>query len=130
MAMNRETRRMLQKQGQMTADGSPTTRTRERRPAPAPKPQERDKRQGAIGADGAPARQPRPAPAPKQRDERTAPRQFLREVRGELRKVVWPTRSEVINYSIIVLVCLVILTAFVAAQDWFWNWAVFNLYGE
>jgi preprotein translocase SecE subunit len=43
---------------------------------------------------------------------------------------VWPTRSEVINYSIIVLVCLVILTAFVAAQDWFWNWTVFNLYGE
>ena len=56
--------------------------------------------------------------------------QFLREVRGELRKVVWPTRSEVINYSIIVLVCLIILTAFVSAQDWFWNWTVFNLYGE
>jgi preprotein translocase subunit SecE len=104
MAMNRETRRMLQKQGQMTADGSPTTRTRERRPAPAPRPQEREKRSGPL--------------------------QFLREVRGELRKVVWPTRSEVINYSIIVLVCLIILTAFVAAQDWFWNWSVFNLYGE
>ena len=101
MAMNRETRRMLQKQGSMTADGTPT---RERRAAPVPRPQERDKR--------------------------SSPLQFIREVRGELRKVVWPTRSEVINYSIIVLVALIILTAFVAAQDWFWNWSVFNLYGE
>ena len=66
MSMNRETKRLMQ-------------------------------RQGAIGADGAPARQARPAPAPKSRDARTPPRQFLREVRGELRKVVWPTRPEVIG---------------------------------
>jgi preprotein translocase subunit SecE len=85
-------------------------------------------RQGAIGADGAPARQPRPAPAPKQRDERTAPRQFLREVRGELRKVVWPTRSEVINYSIIVLITVVVLTALIAGIDWLFGTFIINLY--
>jgi preprotein translocase subunit SecE len=100
--MNRETRRMLQKQGQLTADGAPAAR--ERRPAPAPRPQEKTKRSSPI--------------------------QFVREVRGELRKVVWPTRNEVINYSIIVLVCLLILTGFVAAQDWLWNWSIFHLYGE
>jgi preprotein translocase subunit SecE len=102
--MNRETRRMLQRQGAVAADGTPT---RARREAPA-------------------ARPARPA----DRDKRTGPVQFVREVRGELRKVVWPTRTEVINYSIIVVVALAILTAFVATQDWFWNWAVFNLYGE
>src|SRR5918999_5208213 len=100
MAMNRQQKRMMQKQGQLGADGAPAAR---KRPAP---------------------QAPRPT-----KDERTGPLQFLREVRGELRKVVWPTRSEVINYSIIVLVCLIVLTAFVAAQDWFWNWTVFNLYG-
>jgi preprotein translocase subunit SecE len=44
--------------------------------------------------------------------------QFLREVRSELRKVAWPTRPEVINYSIIVLVAVVLLTAYVAALDY------------
>jgi preprotein translocase subunit SecE len=101
MAMNRETRRMLQRQGSLTADGTPT---RTKREAPAARPAEREKRTGPV--------------------------QFLREVRGELRKVVWPTRQEVINYSIIVLISLLVLTAFVAGQDWFWNWFIFNLYGE
>ena len=73
MAMNRETKRMMQRQGQIGPDGTPV---RERRAAPAPRP-------------------------PKQ--ERTSPGEFLHEVRGELRKVAWPTKSEVINYSIIVL---------------------------
>ena len=31
-------------------------------------------------------------------------RKFLREVVAELRKVIWPTRSQMINYTIIVLV--------------------------
>ena len=43
--------------------------------------------------------------------------QFVREVRTELRKVAWPTRAEVINYSIIVLVTVVILTALIALLD-------------
>ena len=39
-------------------------------------------------------------------------------MRGELRKVAWPTRGEVVNYSIIVLVAVVVLTAYVAALDY------------
>jgi len=88
MAMNRQQKRMLQKQGQLGADGEPQAR---RRAAPT---------------------------APRPKDERTRPLQFIREVRGELRKVAWPTRPEVINYSIIVLVAVVILTAYVAALDY------------
>jgi len=97
MSMNRDTRRLLQ-------------------------------RQGALGADGAPARQPRQAPAPRPKEERTPPRQFLREVRGELRKVVWPTKPEVINYSIIVLITVVVLTALIAGLDWLFGTAILNLY--
>jgi preprotein translocase subunit SecE len=91
-------------------------------------------RQGQLAEDGTPARARREAPTPKakpqEREKRTTPLQFLREVRGELRKVVWPTRAETINYSIIVLVSLIVLTAFVATQDWMWNSAVFRLFGE
>ena len=88
MAMNRQQKRMLQRQGQLGSDGAPVARKRAAPPAPRPK------------------------------EERTTPAQFLREVRGELRKVAWPTRPEVVNYSIIVLVAVVVLTAYVAALDY------------
>ena len=99
MAMNREMKRMLRRQGQMGPDGEPVA-TRRRQPAPAPRAAE----------------------------ERTGPRQFLREVRGELRKVAWPTRSEVINYSIIVLVTVVILTTLIALLDYGVGEAVLKLF--
>jgi preprotein translocase subunit SecE len=89
MAMNRQQKRMLQRQGQLGADGAPAPRKR----AAAP-------------------------PTPRTKEQRTGPMQFLREVRSELRKVAWPTRPEVINYSIIVLVAVVLLTAYVAALDY------------
>ena len=37
---------------------------------------------------------------------------------AELRKVAWPTRSETINYSIIVLVAVILLTTYVALLDY------------
>ena len=97
MAMNRETKRMLQRQGQ-------------------------------LGPDGAPARaKPQPRPAPRPVKERTTPRQYLREVRGELRKVAWPTRAEVVNYSVIVAVTVVILTTLIALLDLGFSKAVLDL---
>ena len=42
---------------------------------------------------------------------------FLKQVVSEMRKVVWPTRNEVINYSIAVFVFVVLLTAFIAGLD-------------
>ena len=42
---------------------------------------------------------------------------FLREVRGELRRVHWPSRSEVASYSLVVLVAVTLLTALVFAFD-------------
>ena len=62
-----------------------------------------------MTAEGAPTRTPRTAPTPRPKEERTGFRQFLREVRAELRKVVWPTREEVRNYSIIVLITVVVV---------------------
>ena len=46
------------------------------------------------------------------KEQRTKPAPVRQEVRAELRKVAWPTRAETINYSIIVFVAVVVLTAF------------------
>ncbi|ALG85812.1 preprotein translocase subunit SecE [Gordonia phthalatica] len=42
---------------------------------------------------------------------------FLKQVVSEMRKVVWPTRNEVINYSIAVFVFVVLLTALISGLD-------------
>ncbi len=42
---------------------------------------------------------------------------FIRQVVAELRKVIWPTRSQMINYTIIVLVFVVFLTAMISLLD-------------
>jgi preprotein translocase subunit SecE len=88
-SMNREQKRALQKRGEVDDEGQPT---RARRQAP--------------GGGGRPS-EPRPSV-----------RQYVREVRGELRKVAWPSRDEVVNYSIVVLITLIILTTFIGVLDW------------
>lgn len=85
-------------------------------------------RQGEVDAEGAPVAQRRQQPSQRQREERATPGEFLREVRGELRKVAWPSRSEVISYSLIVLVLVVALTAIIAALDFGFGEAVLQLF--
>jgi preprotein translocase subunit SecE len=102
MAMNREQKRMLQRQGQIDEDGAPARRERPRQPPPRP----------------------------AEREKRTKPTEFLKEVRAELRKVAWPTRSETINYSIIVLVALVVLTTLIGVLDYLFGNFVLDLYNQ
>ena len=73
------------------------------------------KRQGQE--EGAPAERRRPAAAPPHR-ERTSPKQFVREVKAEMRKVAWPTRVEVINSTIIVLLAVVVMTTLIFGMDY------------
>lgn len=98
MAMNREQRRYLQKQGQLDADGNAVAAPRENRPAAA-------------------------------KGERVGLGQYVREVRGELNRVSWPTRSEVINYTVVVMVTVILLTSFIAALDFAFGEAVLALLG-
>jgi preprotein translocase subunit SecE len=72
------------------------------------------KRMGALDEKGAPTRAPRQVVT----KERTGPRQYLREVRDEMRKVAWPRRPEVQRYSLIVIITVVIYTAFVGGIDY------------
>ena len=96
MAMNRQQKRMLQKQGEIDAEGAPV-RSRSRAVSTPP-------------------------------TERTSPGQFLREVRGELRKVAWPSRAETVNYSIVVLVTVIVLTAMIYGLDWVFSTFVLELF--
>lgn len=43
---------------------------------------------------------------------------YLRETRSELRKVVWPTRQEAINLTVIVVAVLVAMAAILGLVDW------------
>jgi preprotein translocase subunit SecE len=42
---------------------------------------------------------------------------FLREVRAELRKVNWPSRQQIVSYTVVVLVLTLVLTTFVWGVD-------------
>jgi preprotein translocase subunit SecE len=64
-----------------------------------------------------------------QRRERTSVRTFLREVRGELRRVAWPSAKEVRSYSLVVLVTVTLLTLYVALLDAAFGRAVFQIFG-
>ena len=72
------------------------------------------RKMGALDEDGKPSRAQR---QPKKKSERTGIRQYLREVRDEMRKVAWPKWPEIRRYSIIVLVTVVVITAFVGGMD-------------
>jgi len=75
-------------------------------------------RQGQLQDDGSPALATKQRPVAKPASQRTSPVDFLKEVRAELRKVAWPTRSETINYSTVVLFTLVVLVSFVFFIDY------------
>ncbi len=95
MAMNREQRRYLQKQGEVDAEGNPIQTRREDRP-----------------------------PA---RGQRVGPLQYIGEVRSELRRVTWPTRDELVKFTAIVMVTVLLLTGFVALLDYGFGEAILQL---
>ena len=56
-------------------------------------------------------------------------RQFLRDVRQELRKVDWPNRRELVSYTVVVLTTIVVMTAFVASLDYAFLRSVVKIFG-
>ena len=100
MAMNRETKRRLQREG-LDPEGQQKPATR--RPLPSPN-------------------------AP--REPRTKPREFVREVNAEMRKVAWPTRRETVSLSTIVFIFLVIMTALIAGLDFGFSKTILWIIGQ
>jgi len=60
--------------------------------------------------------------------KRTSPITFFRQVTAELRKVVWPTRPQVVTYFFVVLVFVLIMMAFVAGLDFGFGKAMFWIF--
>ena len=45
------------------------------------------------------------------------PGRFIREIISEMRKVLWPSRNELVTYTIVVIIFVVIMIAIVAGLD-------------
>ena len=54
---------------------------------------------------------------------------FLREVVAELRKVIWPTRKELITYATVVVIFVACIVTIVALLDTAFAWAVLRVFG-
>ena len=70
----------------------------------------------------------RRATATQERRKRVPPRQFLKEVRQELKKVNWPTKTELVAYTVVVLVSVVVLTSYVFGLDFVFSKAILNFF--
>ena len=55
---------------------------------------------------------------------------FFRQVIDELRKVVTPTRSELVNYTLVVLVFVLIMMALITGFDLVFGWAISWVFGD
>jgi preprotein translocase subunit SecE len=63
------------------------------------------------------------------RDTRTTPALFFRQMVGELRKVIWPTRSMLVTYTVVCVVFVVVMATIVTLLDLGFTKLVFELYG-
>jgi preprotein translocase subunit SecE len=89
--VNRETKRMTERRGRtMTGGASLETEDFE------------------IGAAGTAPRE-----AKTTGTRHTTPVQFAREIRDELRQVAWPTRAEMVTYSLVVFFTLLLMVALI-----------------
>jgi preprotein translocase subunit SecE len=90
----------------------------ERRKAPAGK-----RAAGKSSAKSAPKKQAQP------RRKRTSPGLYYRQIVAEMRKVVWPTRSELMTYTSVVIVFVLAIIGFVALVDFGVERAVQAIFG-
>jgi preprotein translocase subunit SecE len=52
----------------------------------------------------------------------------VREVRGELKKVAWPTKAEVVTSTIVVLMAVIVMTLLIFGLDLAFSKGVLNLF--
>ena len=55
---------------------------------------------------------------------------FLKQVIAELKKVVTPTRKELVNYTGVVLVFVIIMMGLVTALDWVFSFGITWAFGD
>jgi preprotein translocase subunit SecE len=70
----------------------------------------------------------RPSGAQK-KVKRTSPALFYRQIVAELRKVIWPTRKDLITYTTVVFVFVLIMVGVVAGLDALLSKGVLVIFG-
>jgi preprotein translocase subunit SecE len=63
------------------------------------------------------------------KQDRTTPALFIRQVAAELRKVIWPTRNELVTYTTAALVFIVFMSAIVLTLDYGFTKLMFWFFG-
>ena len=58
---------------------------------------------------------------------KTSPAEFMKQVRSEARKVVWPSRQETVTTAIFVGIMMVLLAVFFLGIDSLFGWVVREL---
>lgn len=91
--MNRQQKRMMQRQGMADAEGNPVGKAQG--PRPTPRPVAKEEQLGLFARIG----------------------RYISEVASEFRKVVWPSRADVLRYSLVVTVTLIVITALIFGLD-------------
>ena len=54
---------------------------------------------------------------------------FYRQVIAELRKVIWPTRKELVTYTTVVIAFVMVVITYVTVLDYGFSKAVFAVFG-
>ena len=44
-------------------------------------------------------------------------RKYFRDTKSEVKKVVWPTRQQIVNNTGVVIVCIIVVGAFIGVLD-------------
>ena len=60
---------------------------------------------------------------------RTTPALFFRQMVAELRKVIWPTRKELVTYTVVCLVFVLFMVVIVTSLDYGFTKLVFEVFG-
>jgi preprotein translocase subunit SecE len=66
---------------------------------------------------------------PSGEKQRTSPALFYRQVVAELRKVIWPRRNELITYTTVVLIFVLIMVGIVSGLDFLMTRGVLAVFG-
>jgi preprotein translocase subunit SecE len=63
------------------------------------------------------------------RENRTTPALFFRQMVGELRKVIWPTRQMLVTYTVVCMAFVIFMVIIVTSLDYGFTKLVFALFG-
>jgi preprotein translocase subunit SecE len=83
----------------------------------------------ATQTRGTAAEKPAKSGRPAKKPERTTPALFVRQVIAELRKVIWPTRKELVTYTTVAIVFILVMTGLVTGLDTLFSYLITKIFG-